>query len=49
MIALVHEDIDYQAKARFTKVVYWDEIKDNVPAHFKVSPVAVNPEQGAET
>jgi hypothetical protein len=29
-IALVHEDIDYQVKAGFTEVVYWDEIKDDL-------------------
>jgi hypothetical protein len=45
-IALVHEDIDYQVKAGFTEVVYWDEIKDDLPAHFKVSPVAVIPQTG---
>ena len=45
-IALVHEDIDYQVKAGFTEVVYWDEIKDSLPKHFKVSPVAVIPQTG---
>jgi hypothetical protein len=45
-IALVHEDIDYQVKAGFTEVVYWDDIKDDLPAHFKVSPVAVIPQTG---
>ena len=41
--ALVHEDIDYQVKAGFTEIVYWDEIKDALPLHFKVSPVPVIP------
>ncbi len=45
-IALVHEDIEYQVKAGFTEVVCWDEIKDNLPDHFKVSPVAVIPQTG---
>jgi hypothetical protein len=45
-IALVHEDIDYQVKAGFTEVVYWDEIKLHLPANFKVSPVAVIPQTG---
>jgi hypothetical protein len=45
-VALVHEDIDYQVKAGFTEVVYWDDIKDDLPAHFKVSPVAVIPQTG---
>ena len=44
--ALVHEDIDYQVKAGFTEIVYWDEIKDALPKHFKVSPVAVIPQTG---
>jgi len=45
-VALVHEDIDYQVKAGFTEIVYWDEIRDNLPTHFKVSPVAVIPQTG---
>ena len=45
-VAVVHDDIDYQVKAGFTEVVYWDEIKDNLPTHFKVSPVAVIPQTG---
>ena len=35
---LVHGDISYQEKAGFTEVVCWDEIKDDLPEHFKVSP-----------
>jgi hypothetical protein len=46
VVALVHENIAYQVKAGFTEVVYWDEIKDRLPAHFKVSPVAVIPQTG---
>jgi hypothetical protein len=45
-VALVHEDVAYQVKAGFTEVVYWDEIKDNLPKNFKVSPVAVIPQTG---
>jgi hypothetical protein len=45
-VKLVHEDIAYQVKAGFTEVVFWDEIKDDLPAHFKVSPVAVIPQTG---
>jgi hypothetical protein len=37
---------DYQVKARFTKVVFLDEIKDDLPVHFKVLPVAVIPQTG---
>ena len=43
---LVHEDIAYQVKAGFTEVVYWDEIKNQLPTNFKVSPVAVIPQTG---
>ena len=35
-IALVHEDIAYQAKAGFAEAVYWDENKDGLHAHLKV-------------
>jgi hypothetical protein len=45
-VALVHEDIEYQVKAGFTEIVFWDEIKDNLPAPFKISPVAVIPQTG---
>ena len=43
-IALVHEDIDHQVKAQFTRVVLW--ILDWSPANFKVLPVAVIPWTG---
>ena len=43
---MVHEDIDYQVKAGFTETVYWDEIKDDPPAYFKVSPGPVIPQIG---
>jgi hypothetical protein len=42
-VSLVHKDIEYQVKAGFMEVVFWDEIKNDLPAHFKVSPVAVIP------
>jgi hypothetical protein len=45
-VALVHEDLEYQVKAGFTEVVYWDEIKHTLPKHFKVSPAAVIPQTG---
>ena len=44
--ALVHEDIECQVKAGFTETVFWDETKDNLPAPFKISPVAVIPQTG---
>jgi hypothetical protein len=45
-VSLVHEDIEYQVKAGFTEVVFWDEIKNDLPAHYKVSPVVVIPQTG---
>jgi hypothetical protein len=45
-VALVHEDIEYQVKADFTEIVFWDAIKDDLSGHFKVSPVAVIPQTG---
>jgi hypothetical protein len=45
-VNLVHEDIEYQVKAGFTEVVFWDDIKEALPNHFKVSPVAVIPQTG---
>jgi hypothetical protein len=43
-IALVHEDVEYQVAAGFTQIVLWDEIKHNLSANFKISPVAVIPQ-----
>ena len=45
-IALVHEDVAYQIKAGFSKIALWDDIKDNLPPTFKISPVAVIPQTG---
>lgn len=43
-VTLVHEDVGYQVNAGFTEIVLWDNIKDNLPANFKISPVAVIPQ-----
>jgi hypothetical protein len=46
-VSLVNEDIEYQIKAGFTEVVFWDEIKNDLPpAHFKLSPAAVIAQTG---
>lgn len=42
-IRLVHEDVAYQVEAGFSQLVYWDDIKDNLPRNFKLSPLAVIP------
>jgi hypothetical protein len=43
-ISLVHEDIEYQVQAGFSKVVLWSDIKHNLHRNFKISPVAVVPQ-----
>jgi hypothetical protein len=40
-VALVHEDMAYQVNASFSKIVLWDDIKDDLPSSFKISPVGV--------
>jgi hypothetical protein len=43
-VQLVHEDVGYQVAAGFTEIVMWDDIRENLPANFKISPVAVIPQ-----
>jgi hypothetical protein len=43
-IKLVHDDLPYQVTAEFKEIVFWDEIKDDLPVTFKCSPVAVIPQ-----
>ena len=43
-IKLVQEDVMYQVKAGFAKVVAWDDIKNNIPSTLKISPVSVVPQ-----
>jgi hypothetical protein len=45
-VALVHEDLTYQVQAGFSKIVLWDDIKEDLPPTFKISPVAVIPQDG---
>jgi hypothetical protein len=45
-VSLVHEDVAYQVKAGFSKIVLWDDIKTDLPSSFKISPVAVIPQDG---
>ena len=44
-LELVHEDVAYQVAADFAEVHYWDEIKDALPPHLKISPVTVIPQK----
>jgi hypothetical protein len=41
---LVHEDVQYQVDAGFSRIVMWDNIKHNTPSKLKVSPLAVVPQ-----
>ena len=45
-IALFEEDIAYQVKAGFCKVMLWEDIKRLRPNNLKISPVAVVPQVG---
>jgi hypothetical protein len=47
-IALVHEDVAYQIKAGFSKIVLRGNIKDNLPPMFKIAPVPVIPQTGQQ-
>jgi hypothetical protein len=38
---LIEEDVAYQGRARYTKVVDWDVLSTQVPSQLKVSPIAV--------
>ena len=45
-IALFKEDIAYQVKAGFCKVMLWEDLKQMRPPNLKISPVAVVPQVG---
>jgi hypothetical protein len=45
-IALVHEDLAYQGKAGFSKIMLWDDIKNDLPPLSNISPVAIIPQEG---
>ena len=38
---LIEEDVAYQGRARYTKVVDWDVLSSQVPSQLKVSLIAV--------
>lgn len=44
-MVLVAEDIHYQVQAGFAQILEWEAIKDHLPKNFKVSPLAVVPQQ----
>lgn len=41
---LVLEEVMYQIDAGFSEVVLWDDVKANMPANLKISPLAVIPQ-----
>ena len=45
-IALFKEDIEYQRRAGFCKVIPWEELKRRQPSNLKISPVAAVPQVG---
>ena len=45
-VALFKEDIAYQVKAGFCKVMLWEDLKRLRPPNLKISPVAVVPQVG---
>jgi hypothetical protein len=44
-IPLVHEDVQYQVDAGFSKIVLWDDLKKLKPRKLKISPIAVVPQK----
>jgi hypothetical protein len=44
-IALVHEDIQYQVDAGFSKIMLWSELQQLRPKNLKISPMAVVPQK----
>jgi hypothetical protein len=44
LVALIQEDIEYQIKAGFCRVLLWDDIVKMRPTNLKISPVAVVPQ-----
>jgi hypothetical protein len=41
---VIMEDIAYQVDAGFSEVIYWDDIKDCIPPHLEISPLAFIPQ-----
>jgi hypothetical protein len=44
-IPLVHEDVQYQVDAGFSKIVLWDDLKKQKPQKLKISPIVVVPQK----
>ena len=45
-IRLITEDVMYQVDAGFSRIVLWEDLKENMPPNLKVSPLAVVPQTG---
>ena len=44
-IQLVHDDVEYQVKAVFAEIYFWDDLKGDHPSNLKISLVTVIPQQ----
>jgi hypothetical protein len=44
-IALVHEDVQYQVDAGFSRIVLWSDLQELRPSKLKISPMAVVPQK----
>ena len=43
-IQRVHNDLEYQIKAGFAEIYFWDDLKGDPPSNLKISPVTVIPQ-----
>ena len=43
-IQLVYNNVEYQVKAGFAEIYFWDDLKGDPPSNLKISPVTVIPQ-----
>ena len=41
---LVHDDVEYQVKAGFAEIYFWDDLKGDPPSNLKFYPVIIIPQ-----
>ena len=41
VIQLIHDDVEYQVKAGFAEIYFWDDLKGDPPSNLKISQVTV--------
>jgi hypothetical protein len=44
-IALVHDDLQYQVDAGFSRIMLWSDLEKLRPSNLKISPMAVVPQK----